>query len=75
MLWRFLSWLRNVVTSIPVFNIIIRATITRWQQNLESAHEVEAIEWYQQSQEPGSDGGALDAVIEVLDAVIEVNVV
>ena len=63
-LWRFLSWLRKLLTSIPVFDIIIRATVTRWQ-NLESQHEVEEIELHQQSQEPSSDGGTLDAVIEV----------
>ncbi len=62
----FLFWLRNVITRIPVFKIIIRATITRWQQNLEPLHEVEAIEWYHhQSQEPGSNDGVLDAAIEV----------
>ena len=34
----------------------------RWH----NLHEVEAIEWYQQSQEPGSDAGALDDAIEVI---------
>ena len=62
MLGSFLFWLQNVLTSIPVINIIIRATVTRWH----NLREVEAIEWYQQSQEPGSDAGALDDAIEVI---------
>ena len=58
----FLFWLQNVLTSIPVIYIIIRATITRWH----NLHEVEAVERYQQSQEPGSDAGALDDAIQVI---------
>lgn len=51
-----------LVTSIPVIHIIIRATVTRWH----NLHEVEVIEWYQRSQEPGSDAGALDDTTEVI---------
>ena len=59
----FLFWLQNVLTSVPVINIIIRATVTRWH----NLHEVEAIDWYQHSQEPASsNGGALDGAIEVI---------
>ena len=71
----FLSWLQNVLTTIPVINITIRATITSWY-NSEPHHEIEAIEWNQQSQEPDSDDEVLDADDEVLDAdAIEVMVV
>ena len=70
----FLSWLQNVLTTIPVINITIRATITSWY-NSEPHHEIEAIEWNQQSQEPDSDE-VLDADDEVFDAdAIEVMVV
>ena len=58
----FLFWLQNVLTSAPVINIIIKATVSRWH----NLHEVEAIDWYQQSHEPGSNGGALDDAIEVI---------
>ena len=52
-----------MLTSVPVINIIIRATVTRWH----NLHEVEAIDWYQHSQEPASsNGGALDGAIEVI---------
>ena len=45
-----------------MIHIIIRATITRWH-NLD---EFEAIERYQQPQEPGSDAGDSDDAIEVI---------
>lgn len=62
----FLSWLQNVLTSIPVINILIRTTVPRWH-NSEPQHEIEAIEWNQQWQEPDSDDEVLDAdVIEVM---------
>ena len=58
-----LFWLQKVLTTVPVINIIIRATVTRWH----NLHEIEAIDWYQQSQEPASsNGGALDGAIEVI---------
>ena len=62
----FLGWLRNVLTSIPVINIIIRATVARWH-NLEPQHEVEALD----------DAIEVDAAVEVedLDDAIEVIVV
>ena len=58
----FLSWLQNVLTTIPVINIIISATVTRWH-NSDPQHEVEAIEWNQQSQEPGSDGEGIEVIV------------
>ena len=39
---------------------MIRATVTKLH-NLEPQHEVESIEWNQQSEESGSDSGADDA--------------
>ena len=63
MLGSSLFWLQKVLTTVPVINIIIRATVTRWH----NLHEIEAIDWYQQSQEPASsNGGALDGAIEVI---------
>jgi len=56
----FLRWLQNVLPSIPEINIMIRATVTMLH-NLEPQHEVESIEWNQQSEESGSDGGEDDA--------------
>ena len=53
-----------MLTSIPVINIITRATVTRWH----NLHEVEAIEWQQQPQKPGSEGGALDAIEVIVDS-------
>ena len=62
----FLSWLQNVLTTIPVINIIIRATVTRWH-NSEPQDEIETTEWNQQSQEAGSDDEVLDVdAIEVM---------
>ena len=62
----FLSWLQNVLTTTPVINIIIRATVTRWH-NSEPQDEIEATEWNQQSQEAGSDDEVLDVdAIEVM---------
>ena len=60
----FLFWLQNLLASIPVINIIIRATVTRWH----NLHEVEAIKWHQQPQKPGSEGGALDAIEFIVDS-------
>ena len=56
----FLRWLQNVLSSIPEINIMIRATVTTLH-NLQHQHEVESVEWDQQSEEPGSNGGADDA--------------
>lgn len=61
----FLGCLGNVLTSIPVINIIIRAGVARWH-NLEPQHEVEDLD----------DANEVDAAVEVeaLDDAVQVIV-